>query len=199
MRKSVLQLLDILRQFRVLRLFCWRTVLSLDVEDCISLHEQILEVLLILSSILSCSVSRLLCLVLCWCFLRWGRDVCSWRRRDTNSRLLTWLLCCLLVGQHVGVVDVTYESLHGNGPRNVIVVAPVGEPCGLVWRTDSVEVVVATVGRLAGMHEDAHQVILLATEVEVRLGRNWLVDLDADKLLTLVDNLKALVVNEEDL
>jgi hypothetical protein len=49
------------------------------------------------------------------------------------------------------------------------------------------------------MHEDAHQVILLAREVEVRLGRNWLVDLDADKLLTLVDNLKALVVNEEDL
>ena len=143
-------------------------------------------------------VGRLLCLVACWCFLCWGRDGCSWRR-DTNSRLLTWLLCCLLVDQHVGIVDVTYEGLHGNGPRRVIVVAPVGEPCGLVWRTDSVEVVVATVGRLAGMHEDAHQVILLAREVEVRLGRNWLVDLDADKLLTLVDTLKALVVNEEDL
>ena len=83
-----------------------------------------------------------------WCFLSWGRDGCRWRRRrrDTSSRLLTWLFFCLLVGQHVGVVDVTYESLHGNGPRSVIVVAPVGKPCGLVWRTDSVEEVVATVG-----------------------------------------------------
>ena len=49
------------------------------------------------------------------------------------------------------------------------------------------------------MHKDAHQVILLATEVEVRIGRNGLVDLDADKLLVLLDDLKALVVNEEDL
>ena len=49
------------------------------------------------------------------------------------------------------------------------------------------------------MYQDTHQVILLATEVELRIGCNWVVDLDVEELSILFDNLKALVVNQEDL
>ena len=49
------------------------------------------------------------------------------------------------------------------------------------------------------MNQHAHQVILLATDVEVGIGCNWVVDLDTEELSILFDNLKALVVNQEDL
>ena len=49
------------------------------------------------------------------------------------------------------------------------------------------------------MYQDAHQVILLAADEEVRIGCNWIVDLDVGELSILLDNLKALVVNQEDL
>ena len=49
------------------------------------------------------------------------------------------------------------------------------------------------------MDQHADQVILLATDVEVGIGCNWVVDLDVEELSILFDTLKALVVNQEDL
>ena len=49
------------------------------------------------------------------------------------------------------------------------------------------------------MDQYADQVILLATDVEVGIGCNWVVDLDVEELSILFDNLKALVVDQEDL
>ena len=49
------------------------------------------------------------------------------------------------------------------------------------------------------MYQDAHQVILLALDVELGLGLNWMAELDTDDLVTLHDWLEALVVNEENL
>ena len=113
--------------------------------------------------------------------------------------MLSGWLCCLLVCQHVGVVDVIHEGLRVNDTRPVIVVAPVGEACGRVWGTDSVEEVVATVGRLALVYQNAHQVILLAIDVELWLGFNQMAELDVEELVTLLDWLEALVVNDQDL
>ena len=49
------------------------------------------------------------------------------------------------------------------------------------------------------MYQDAHQVILLALDVELGIGLNWMAELDTDDLVTLHDWLEALVVNEENL
>ena len=49
------------------------------------------------------------------------------------------------------------------------------------------------------MYQDAHQVILLALDVELGLGFNWMLELDTDDLVTPLDWLEALVVNEENL
>ena len=91
------------------------------------------------------------------------------------------------------------QGLRVNDTRPVIVVAPVGEACGRVWGTDSVEEVVATVGRLALVYQNAHQVILLAIDVELWLGFNRMAELDVEELVTLLDWLEALVVNDQDL
>ena len=57
----------------------------------------------------------------------------------------------------------------------------------------------ATVGRLALVYQNAHQVILLAIDVELWLGFNRMAELDVEELVTLPNWLEAFVVNEQDL
>ena len=49
------------------------------------------------------------------------------------------------------------------------------------------------------MYQDAHQVILLAVDVELWPGFNRMEKLDVEELVTLPNWLEAFVVNEQDL